>query len=102
MNIRELAAAVTLQAAQDYYNDKCSLAELEYYINYSPFFQILDIDGEKALRACILKKAEQNEKKTHKKTDDSCGQSCGNMDNATAAGIHPEKDKGKRRQNKKI
>ena len=100
--MRELAAAVTLQAVQDYYNNKCSLAELEYYISYSPFFQILDIDGEKALKACILRKAEQNAKKTHKKADVSRGQSCGNMDNATAAGIHSEKDKGKRKQNKKI
>ena len=102
MNMRELAAAVTLQAIKDYYNNKFSLAELRYYFNYSPFFQILDIDSEKALKACILRKAEQNAKKTHKKTDDTHGQSCGNLDNATVAGIHSEKDKGKREQNKKI
>lgn len=100
--MRKLAAAVTLQTVQDYYNNKCSLTELRYFFNYSPFFQILDIDGEKALKACILRKAEQNAKKTHKKTDNSSGQSCGNMDNATVAGIHSEKDKGKRKPNKKI
>lgn len=73
MNMRKLAVAVTLQAVRDYYNNKCSLAELRYYFNYSPFFQILDMDGEKALKACILRKAEQNAKKTHKKTDVSRG-----------------------------
>ena len=91
MNMRELAAAVTLQAVQDYYDNKCSLAELHYYFNYSPFFQILDIDSERALKACILRKAVQNEKNTNI----SRGKSGGNMDDKTTTCIHSDKNRGK-------
>lgn len=64
---KEIAIAVTLQMIDDYYKGLCGQKEMEYYINNSPFFAILNIDEERAIRLLKENKEKRNgKKKKHK------------------------------------
>ena len=64
---KEIAIAVTHQMIEDYYKGLCGQKEMEYYINNSPFFAILNIDEERAIRLLKENKEKRNgKKKKHK------------------------------------
>lgn len=64
---KEIAIAVTLQMIADYYKGLCSQKEMEYYINNSPFFAILNIDEKRAIRLLRENKEKRDgKKKKHK------------------------------------
>ena len=61
--IRQLAIAVTQQAVDDYISNKCDYLELERYVLYSPFFQVLGYDEKTTLRKIKKRKTERYGKK---------------------------------------